>query len=154
MLEIHQTQRHKCNHTGSLLFIAGKLAAFIKKAGLGANLGDLQNGTMRVAREDFVSHAEERAVGSIVVDLAYDCVLNLKKKGSVPPTKAVSATMNDNDISGMFDKYSGGFEGQFGEIAMFYGGLDRLIGAPQKNIDGAIRAEHCDVKVSSNRGLV
>jgi hypothetical protein len=44
-----------------------------------------------------------------------------------------------------FAKYSGGYEGSFANLSAFFGGLDKLIGEPQKNVAAAIRAEHCDV---------
>eukprot|EP01052_Picozoa_sp_SAG31_P015468 SAG31_NODE_994_length_10499_cov_6.293452_6_plen_2190_part_01 len=44
-----------------------------------------------------------------------------------------------------FAKFSGGFEGTYGDIDTFYGGLVQLIGEPDKQVDDAVRAEHCEV---------
>lgn len=123
------------------------MAGLLKKAGLGGSIKDLESGTMRCNRETFCSQSDERAVGAIAVDLVYACVANLKRKGGDAAKKAVSMDMaGGKSLSGMFDKYSGGFEGSFGEISMYFGGLDQLLGAPQKNVGAAIEQEHCGVK--------
>jgi hypothetical protein len=44
-----------------------------------------------------------------------------------------------------FSKFSGGFEGTFASTALFYGGLDELIGEPRKDVNAAVREEHCEV---------
>ena len=47
--------------------------------------------------------------------------------------------------SNIFDKYSGGYEGSFADISSFFGGLDKLIGEPEKDVE-AIQTEHCEVE--------
>ena len=45
----------------------------------------------------------------------------------------------------LFEKFTGGFEGSFAETSAFFGGLDKLIGEPEKSVLQAMRAEHCEV---------
>eukprot|EP01050_Picozoa_sp_SAG11_P041983 SAG11_NODE_19106_length_474_cov_0.789333_1_plen_157_part_11 len=44
-----------------------------------------------------------------------------------------------------FAKYTGGFEGSFATTAVFFGGLDELIGSPRKDVDSAVEDEHTAV---------
>eukprot|EP01051_Picozoa_sp_SAG22_P005512 SAG22_NODE_329_length_12249_cov_27.341646_7_plen_1215_part_00 len=52
----------------------------------------------------------------------------------------------DGSFTDPFAKFSGGFEGTYADTAIFYGGLVKLVGEPQKNVGEAVRAEHCDVR--------
>ena len=41
---------------------------------------------------------------------------------------------HDTTVRDPFGKYTGGFEGSFADVNTFFGGLDSLIGEPQKNV--------------------
>jgi hypothetical protein len=56
-----------------------------------------------------------------------------------------SAATPQIDYNNVFTKFSGGFEGTFASTTLFYGGLDQLIGEPRKDVDAAVREEHCEV---------
>ena len=43
-------------------------------------------------------------------------------------------TEHDTTVRDPFGKFTGGFEGSFADVNTFFGGLDSLIGEPQKNV--------------------
>ena len=52
---------------------------------------------------------------------------------------------DDDAADDPFSKYSGGFEGSFANTSAYFSGLVQLVGEPDKNVNEAVRAEHCDV---------
>ena len=43
-------------------------------------------------------------------------------------------TEHDTTVRDPFGKFTGGFEGSFADVNTFFGGLDSLVGEPQKNV--------------------
>eukprot|EP01052_Picozoa_sp_SAG31_P002954 SAG31_NODE_108_length_24741_cov_6.933041_6_plen_310_part_00 len=86
--------------------------------------------------------APDHAVAGFWLSLGSRCPPSLSKLSVTEPHQPPG-----NDVSSnVFDKYSGGYEGSFADISAFFGGLDKLIGEPQKDVEAAIEAEHCNVR--------
>ena len=72
-------------------------------------------------------------------------VLGLVDAGLDPESRRPHRPSAAGIIIDPFEKFIGGFEGTFANVAVFFGGLDKLIGVPRCNVAAALRDEHCGV---------